>query len=157
MTTSVYDGLTHDSGTESNAQAASNTPFINQIAEVVCDKLASEQYVNHGFDDDGFGLFYLTEIRLGLPDEIYRREMEYADYDELGKEIDEQLRLNRLPHYHYYGDCLPVKYARTLEETEPSAIVLLYDDRRPPQSWVEIEGVQERRANSPLMPDGLPF
>lgn len=156
MTTSVYDGLTHDSGTESNAQAASNTPFINQIAEVVCDKLASEQYVNHGFDDDGFGLFYLTEIRLGLPDEIYRREMEYADYDELGKEIDEQLRLNRLPHYHYYGDCLPVKYARTLEETEPTAIALLYDDRRPPQSWDEIDG-EERRADSALMPDGLPF
>ena len=156
MTKSTTKELTQKSGREFHAQAASNTPFINQIAEVVCDKLASEQYVNHGFDDDGFGLFYLTEIRLGLPDEIYRREMEYVDYDELGKEIDEQLRLNRLSHYHYYGDCLPVKYARTLEDAEPSAIALLYDDRRPPQAWDEIDG-EERRADSALMPDGLPF
>ena len=149
------DGLTHDSGKEFNAQAASNKPIIKQIAESICEKIREGQYEEYS-RYDGFGIYYLTEVKVVFPMGIEFNPEKDVDYEELDSEIDRILYENSFTYYHTSGGVVP-------EQGDTEFILYLYDDRRPPVSWDEEEAnekgyrVISTGTTGKREADGLPF
>lgn len=149
------DGLTHDSGKEFNAQAASNKPIIKQMAESVREKIRKGQYKEYS-RYDGFGIYYLTEVKLDFPVGIEFNPEKDVDYEELDCEIDRILHESSFTYYHTSGGVAP-------EKGDKELILYLYDDRRPPVSWDEEEANEKgyrvifNGATGELDADELPF
>lgn len=96
-----YDGLTHDSGKEFNAQAASKKPTFNDIL-IECGSLL------HARD---FGYFYVIEnhrskkllaVKLNMSPDIFEETFIPAKAGELFEELCEEPGYEGYSYYDYY-------------------------------------------------------
>ena len=134
MKTNIYDGLTHDSGKESNALAAENKPInpvISRIADIICEKIETREETSTGCD--GAGYFIRWTINLDIPTEEYKKMTEGISFDELAEEVNKRLASIGYEDLSYDGDEMPAKWAGARgvpELASPSPIAYLYDKKK---------------------------
>ena len=108
-----------------------DNPVSSCLGFLIRYKLWMKEYEEVEYVVDEYGIVRLTKVNLDINPDYYESQLISIDNDE------HTARLNHLlpPHYKYYGHCPPVSSLKK----NTTSIALLYDDRRPSQSWEELK------------------